>query len=127
MPIDSLICIYIYTYIYIYIYIHIYKSIYLGVKILSLFPCVDFIGNIPLFKAIIELIIDLHKEHMHLQGIYSLSLFCNVVGLDLLYNYTIFFNRLLWSISTSSTSILSIKILSPIIISSSIFRKKFFN
>ena len=46
---------------------------------MSPFPCVDFIGNIPLFKAIIELIIDLHKEHMHLQSIYSLSLFCNVV------------------------------------------------
>ena len=61
---------------------------------------------------------------MYLQSIYSLSLFCNVVGLDLLYNYTIFFNRLLWSISASSTSILSIKILSPIIISSRIFLQK---
>ena len=61
---------------------------------------------------------------MYLQSIYSLSLFCNVFGLDLLYNYTIFFNRLLWSISASSTSILSIKILSPIIISSRIFLQK---
>ena len=65
------------------------------VVIFNSFPCVSFIGNIPLLKAL--RILNLHKYHTFL------SLPSIVLGLDLLLNYSIFFNRLLWSISASST------------------------